>query len=524
MDENKINPELENSEETTEETTQEIQETTSAQEETTETVTEETTETVTETVTEETDEVVISEEKPKKKKKGKLVALIVLIVLLLSASAAMVVTLLSSNVNGEDIVLNVGDYDSNVGEFINVYSMYSYYASYYGFTDEQVKEYTLEELETVNMYYAKAVEAGYKLTDEEIAEIDENVNSVTTSAEAYSMTSEEYLEEYICKNYSMDMYRSYLEKQYLAQRYYTDNLDRIDDEIENDSSAVESKYDEVKADNDICDVSYWYFDSTDDNAKTNASAVVADVKGGKSFEDAVKAVTGDSEATPNKISGHTKSVVSSNFSSDAADWIFSTKDGKYENTKGTVTTIESNGVIYVLYVNNEPVKDEAVPVTLNYIKVAVGTDTTVKSETELNVTAKATANKIFKEFESGEVTAEAFATLSTTYGNNDDNLVTADTFSEITGDGSEDAAVELWAFDATRKVGDYALIEGDGCYYIVFYASKNDNAVWYQTALDLLKDDAYDAWAEAVKAEFEDKIVVYDEVIEKVVNYLAAQS
>lgn len=520
MDENKINPELENSEEMTEVPVQEIQETEVKQDETTEEKVEsvnDETETVEEPVEE---EVVISEEKPKKKKQGKIVALVVLILLIVGATVAMF-AVVNSNINGEDKVLSVGDYDSNVGEFINVYSMYSYYASYYNFTADQVKEYTLEELETVNTYYAKAIDAGYELTDEEIAEIDENVKSVTTQAETYSMSTEQYLEEYICKNYTMDMYRNYLEKQYLAQRYYTDNLEKIDTELENDSAAVQTKYDSVKTDNDICNVSYWYFDSTDDDAKTKASAIVADVKGGKSFDEAIKSVTGDSKAVSNKIVGRIKSVVSSNFSSDAANWIFSAKDGKYENGKGAITTIESNGVVYVLYVNAEPCKNESVPVTLNYIKVAVGTDTTVKSEDELKVTAKATANKILKEFESGEVTAEAFSKLSTTYGNNDDSLVTADVFSEITADGTNDASIEAWAFDSARKVGDYALIECDGCYYIVFYASKNENAVWYQTALDLLKDDAYEKWADDVKAEYKDKIVVYDDVIEKVVTYLS---
>lgn len=465
--------------------------------------------------------------KPKKKKKGLIALLVILIVIILAALAMIGIVLTSGvSVDVEKTVLTVDDVDSDAGEFINVYGAYSYYASYYGFTEDQIKEYTIDELVAVNSYYSKAIKEEYTLTEDELAEIETNITSLETAAESYGMTTEEYLEEYICKGYTLDMYREYLKKQYLAQKYYGDKIAEIEDQYASEESAdaVQAKYDADRTLYDLSDVSYWYFDSTEDDAQTQADAVVSKVNGGMGFEEAVRAVTGDSEAVPNSLAGYSESVIESNFSSTAAEWIFEIADNEYVNGTGSVTTLEENSVIYVLYVNNAPTKDEAVPVTVNYIRIDVSTDTAVKTDAELKLAAKATATSILGEFESGDITADAFASLRDTYDSNDDELVYGDVYEEMVADGSHDEAVESWAFDSARKVGDYALVEGDGCYYILYFTAVNEHPVWYQTALESLIEDAYNEWDAEITAEFEDKTVTYDDAIEEVIAYLTASA
>lgn len=465
--------------------------------------------------------------KPKKKKKGLIALLVILIVIILAALAMIGIVLTSGvSVDVEKTVLTVDDVDSDAGEFINVYGAYSYYASYYGFTEDQIKEYTIDELVAVNSYYSKAIKEEYTLTEDELAEIETNITSLETAAESYGMTTEEYLEEYICKGYTLDMYREYLKKQYLAQKYYGDKIAEIEEQYASEESAdaVQAKYDADRTLYDLSDVSYWYFDSTEDDAQTQADAVVSKVNGGMGFEEAVRAVTGDSEAVPNSLAGYSESVIESNFSSTAAEWIFEIADNEYVNGTGSVTTLEENSVIYVLYVNNAPTKDEAVPVTVNYIRIDVSTDTAVKTDAELKLAAKATATSILGEFESGDITADAFASLRDTYDSNDDELVYGDVYEEMVADGSHDEAVESWAFDSARKVGDYALVEGDGCYYILYFTAVNEHPVWYQTALESLIEDAYNEWEAEITAEFEDKTVTYDDAIEEVIAYLTASA
>lgn len=529
MDDNKFDPTLGNAEEENaaedvvveENTAETVEETT--EEVAAETV-EETTEEVAEETAEETEvEAVVTEEKPKKKKKvGKIILLSILGVILAAVVALFAVYSAKMNIDADKTVLSVGDVDSNVGEFINVYGAYSYYASYYGFSEDEVKGYTIDELVAVNTYYSKAVAEGMTLSEEEKAELEANIASITANAEASSMTADEYLEENLCKGYTMDAYRFYLEKQYLAQKYYAQAMEAINADYADGKGAdeVQKQYESDNVSYDLSDVSYWYFDSTDENAKTLADAVVEKVKDGTDFAKAVAEVTGDADAQPKSIKGKAKSVISSNFSTSAADWIFEIKDGEYVNGAGAVTALEEDKLVYVIYVNNAPSRDESIPVTVDYVRVDVGTDLTVKSEDELRLEAKATATSILADFESGNKTADDFAMLKTAYTNKD-SLVTPDVFSEITPDASGYEQVDEWVFNAERKVGDYALVEGDDCYFILFYTSVNNYEVWYQTALNVILESKYQDWDEQVNAEFEDKTVINDDVIAEVLEYLA---
>ena len=304
-----------------------------------------------------------------------------------------------------------------------------------------------------------------------------------------------------------------------------DEMEKLEAEYKDADDKVQAEYEGDKASYDLANVSYFYFDSTDETAQDKADAIVEKVKGGMDFAAAIVEVSGNADATPvDRLTGETKSVISGNFSSEAADWVFEIKDGNYVNGNGAVTTLVVDDVVYVLYADNSPSKNEAVPATVNYIKVEVGTDTTVKTEDELKLSAKASATKILAEFENGEKTEAAFTKLQDDCNSGDDTLVTGDTFSAIVAGDANDDAVDAWVFDSARKVSDYALVEGDGCYYILFYTSVNEHPVWYQTALNVILEEARTAWDEQVKAEFEDKTVVYDEAIEEAIAYITSSA
>ncbi len=464
-------------------------------------------------------------ESPKKKKKGKkaLVAvLIVVVVLGLVAVLAASLADAAKKIDVNKIVVSVGDVDSNAGEFVNTYSMYSYYAQYYGMTTEQVKEYAITELITVNTYYAKAIAEGYTLTEEDKAEIEASVANVETGAESSSMTAEEYLAQNICKGYTLDMYKSYVEKQLIAQRYYNDSLSAIDEEYKSVPEKVQKQYEEDRTLYDVADALYWYIDATEEKAKETANSVVAAVKGGKSFDDAVASV--DKDAKTSSLKGLSKNVIETNFSADAATWIFELDGKEYKNGAGSITTIESSSMIYIVYANNAPAKNEEIPVSVNYIKVSVGTDTTVKSEAELELAAKATANNLLASFKETAADDEAFTSLMAANESSSDGLVTAGAFENIVKGDENDEAVEAWAFDAARKNGDYEIIKGEDAYYLVYFVAADEYSVWYQTALNVLLESAYAEWDENVKAEYEDKTVTNDDVVEEVITYMTALS
>lgn len=466
--------------------------------------------------------------KKKKKGRGAKAAIVVLVLIMIVAIVSMVAVIIKSEnakIDLEQTVLSVNDVDSSAAEFYQIYMYYYGYNSYYQYSEEELKDLAIKQLVFTNALYAEATDAGYTLNDEDNALIEEQLASVTQTAEASSMTADEYLDSNYCKGFTLDMFREIVEKNQLAQRYYTDKMTAIEEQYKGDDgkAKIEAEYKENKLDYDLSDVSYWYFDASEETAQADADAVVAQVKNGKAFTDAIKSVTGDSEAVPNNLAGYSKSELESgNFAEAAIEWIFEeNEDGSYKNGAGAVTTVDDESVIYVLYVNDAPGRDETLPVTAYYIQVDVSTDDSIKTENELKLQAKSTADAILKEFEKTDKSVKSFTELVYEHDNGDNDLVSGDVFEELKNDGTEDEAVEAWAFDEARKTGDYALVEGDGCYYILFFAEKAEAAVWYQTALNNLIVNEAGSFETSIIEKYEAITVTNDEAVNEVVAYVA---
>ncbi len=549
MDENKINPELDNTNETEDTQAQPVaaDETETVQIE--ETTTEENgnleqLEAVSENSDAEEDEsgesdesdeevALAQDEKPKKKKRKALKVVIgILVAIVIAFVALMVVAIISMDedaaelsVDADAAAITIDDVEINAGEFVYMYSYFcSYYSSYY--TSEQLVEYATEQLVYVNSLYKQAVDAGYTLSEDDYAEIDATIASVEESAEAYSITVDEMLEDYyFCEGYTVDMFRKYLEKEYLANAYYEDELAKIEAKYytgDESASLIEDEYNSNMTAYDLSNASYYYFDSTEEGAQNTVDSIIAKVEAGTSFEDALASVA-DVESV-SSLQGYSMSVVTSNFSADVADWLFEMdENGEYVNGAGSIASFTEDDVLYVVYVDESPARDEQIPVTVEYILVEADTDTTVKTEDELMLAAKSTAASILSEFEdAGDLSADAFIALEDTYNNGDNELVTGSYFESMVNDGTYDEAVAEWVFDDARVVGDYAIVEGDGCYYILYYASVNDNPVWYDSIAYTLYNEAVTSWSDEVIASYEDIIVKDEDVINAVVEYVDA--
>lgn len=463
----------------------------------------------------------------KKKNKSSAVILAILIVILLAATGYLIYFIVNSNSSSkldlDKTVVTINGVENSAADYMQIFAYYYAYNSYYQYTDEQLKEMVLEEFIFMDTFYANAIAEGYTLTEEDQATIDDYVSRVTTGAEEASMTVDEYLEESVCKGYTLDMYRSYLEKQQIVEKYYKDNMEKIEAEFSGSDAAekVEAEYAANNTLYDLCDVSRWQIDSTDENA-VNADDIIAQVKAGKTFDEAIATVTGDSDAKSTEMKGYTYDILGTNFSQEAADWMFEKNDaGAYVNGTGSVTTVESNGMTYILYVNNAPSRDMTVPATVQYIQVTVGTDTTINTEAELKVTAKASATKILNDFNSGDRSAEAFEALVDFYADGEEDLITAAVLSNVTNDGSSAPEIEAWAADTNRKAGDCEVVEGDDCYYVLFFVERAKNPVWYQSAYDNLVSNAKAQWQEnIVDLDNTEQAVTDDEAIDKIIAYV----
>ena len=470
---------------------------------------------------------------PKKKKsKGAIALLVILVALLLAATAFFVSVVMKSTasqrIDHDAIAVTVGDDEITVGEYLYWFAYvdayyYNYYSYYYSqIPEDQIKSDTLNQLAHTSALYNKAVQAGYELSEEDKAQIDENMQGYTQAAEASSVSVDDYVAKNFGKGYTLEMLRTYLEKQAVAYKYYEDVMTGIEEDFRNSDveDKVEKAYNANKGMYDLADVIYCYFDATDENAEKNANAVVAAIKGGMSFEEAVKSVKGDAESISDSLTGLYKDAISANFNEDAAKWIFEVDaDGNYVNGKGAATTLEAGGVVYVIYVNDAPARNSSIPVSLDFVQINVSTEDTIKSEAELKLQAKSKATTLFAEFEKTDKTAEAFAEFAQKANADESGLVKASSEKDIVADGSHDGAFEKWMSEDGRKAGDYALVEGEnGEYYIVFVTAVSENPVWYNSVFGSLLEAELKAWEDEFIAGYEDKIVSDGEVINNAVT------
>lgn len=470
-------------------------------------------------------------EKKKNKNKGekhKNKAIIAVIIVLLLAATGCLLYFVISNTTGskgnfEKTIVSVDGVDSNVGEFVSYYTYYQSYYSYYGqsVTEDQLKQTVLEYMEYNNALYKAATDAGITLSEEDQSSINEQTEYLSQSAEQQSMSSEDLLEQSYGKGYTVEMYNAFVEKQTYIQLYQEKIIKEIEDKYSGDNakSAVEAEYKSNKKNYDKCDVSYCYLESSATDSKTKADAIVKAVNSGTAFADAVKASLGSVDSIK-ALSGYGYSEISENFNTTVADWIFAQDtSGNYTGTKGKVTTITEDGVIYIVYVNNAPARDETYPVTAEYIFVKTGTSD-IKTADELKLTAKSTAEGIYNEYVKAGSNASAFTSVTSKYENAGNSLISTDTYEGITADGSHDTGVETWLFDKARKVGDCAVVEGTDGYYVLFYESKASQPSWYTTISDTLVSNAKSQWVTDFQASYKDKITVYDDVVTEAIAYI----
>ena len=131
--------------------------------------------------------------KKKKMKTGAKVVIGILVSILaitVLGMAAIFIASLPPKVDLEDVAVSVDGVDSTAAEFYQTYIYYYSYNSYYGYSDAQLKELTIDQLVFTNTLYAEAMKNGFELSEEAKAELADQIASVRTTAEAESMSAD----------------------------------------------------------------------------------------------------------------------------------------------------------------------------------------------------------------------------------------------------------------------------------------------------------------------------------------------
>lgn len=373
---------------------------------------------------------------------------------------------------------------------------------------------SLKYLQTYLAYAKLAKEAGMTLDDDELADIDEQVESIRSSAESNDYSLDRYLTKIYGKGVNEKLLREVMEERQLAYKYAQQKQEDVetgvtDAQIEEEYTANPAEYALVTLNGFVvsADTSAIADDATDDektaateaamaDAKAKAEGYAAKVNSAETLLEQAKAYNSTATEASVKLEDVTGTTLASTFSQAASDWAYAA-----ERAVGDVTVVETSKGYAVLYMAVLPHKDMSKPVDVRHILIQFDTTTDESGNTVALTSAEKEAyyqqaQAIYNQFLENP-TEENFATLA---NNNSD-----DTGSNTNGGLYEDVhvgdmvtAFNDWCFDPNRKPGDSGIIETNYGYHVMYYVGNDNEETWKSTVRSALASDALSAFDDEI--------------------------
>ena len=373
---------------------------------------------------------------------------------------------------------------------------------------------SLKYLQTYLAYAKLAKEAGMTLDEDELADIDEQVESIRSSAESNDYSLDRYLTKIYGKGVNEKLLREVMEERQLAYKYAQQKQEDVetgvtDAQIEEEYTANPAEYALVTLNGFVvsADTSAIADDATDDektaateaamaDAKAKAEGYAAKVNSAETLLEQAKAYNSTATEASVKLEDVTGTTLASSFSQAASDWAYAA-----ERAVGDVTVVETSKGYAVLYMAVLPHKDMSKPVDVRHILIQFDTTTDESGNTVALTSAEKEAyyqqaQAIYNQFLENP-TEENFATLA---NNNSD-----DTGSNTNGGLYEDVhvgdmvtAFNDWCFDPNRKPGDSGIIETNYGYHVMYYVGNDNEETWKSTVRSTLASDALSAFDDEI--------------------------
>lgn len=401
---------------------------------------------------------------------------------------------------------------------------------------ESFKQSAIDRAQYVEAYYAKAVAAGYKLDDDAESEIDETIENYRSQAAEDSYSLNGYLKASFGAGFTERVFRKQLEKEQMASKY----AEKIQEDYK---EAVTDKYvlSEYKKNSkkyDFADIHYYKFagetltaaDNESDAAlakrqKKANNALYKDAQGVydsvtdlDSLETALKKYLASQKTTEEETTDTTETTetettnttelaisdyeaISSAVGTKGADWVYGARKA------GDKTIIKDEANAYIIIVDKPAYTGHSVDVRHCLVKFdAADEDNVTDSEKKV---AKVTAEKLLKDWKSGDATEKTFAKLATDNSEDDGSKDDGGLYAGIRIKDSYEQAFLDWSFDPARKVGDTGIIETSYGYHIMYFSKDNtDDIDQYNTIRENKAQDEYDAYDKKLLADDGDFVPV----------------
>lgn len=360
---------------------------------------------------------------------------------------------------------------------------------------DYLKNETISALQTYKILYAEAIKAGYKLTDDEQKSIDDQVEELRNTAAENKYSLNAYLKASYGKGINEKFLRKQLEMQNIVSRYQSDTSKKLTDSYS--AADIKAVYDKDHSAYNAVDARTLSFaietltakdGETSEQLAARQKAAAAKVKA--EAEAALKACTSEkafleqakkkNSSTENydaesatALNEAAKSTITSYVSEDAAKWAFDSAR-KAGDVKLFEVGSDGNVSSYViLYINKGSYAPMASNVRHILISFTDNASSSSEATDEQKKAAKASADKIYKEWQSGAKTEDSFAALAKEKSKDTGSAADGGLISGITSSANYVESFRNWATDSGRKVGDTGIVESEYGYHIMYYSGSD---------------------------------------------------
>lgn len=378
---------------------------------------------------------------------------------------------------------------------------------------EAFKGAAVEYAQSVVAYYTEAIEAGYELSEDEQAEINETIESYREEAASSNYSLNAYLKASFGAGFNEKTFRKQLEMETIAQNYSEDKASELNASFTDDE--VLAEYEANKKNYNYADIRYYSLaisaltaneaetkESLEErqnaeNAKVEAEAkaIFDKITTEESFVEAVKAAeeSKDDKTTLSEIATYNSVVAAT--SEEAADWAFDST-----RKAGEKKMITGEKAVYIIYIVKPSYAMNSVDV--RHCLVQFDTEDTENVTDTQKKLAYEEAKTLLDEWAAGEKTEESFAAM---VKDNTDDTASAETGGLYEGIRTTDNyvdAFEDWSFDDARKAGDTGIIETEYGYHIMYFVSDNtDDSDWENAIRTAKGQEAMTTYQEELLAE-----------------------
>lgn len=365
----------------------------------------------------------------------------------------------------------------------------------------------------------EAKKAGFEITEEMQAEIDEQIEStieqLAESAEENDYSLDNYISKSCGEGLTEKSYRELINRDLIVEEYLTWYEENISETITDDD--VKSYYEDNKADYDLADARLFaisYAEAEEDSesedptyTKKEAKKLATEFKN-KITDEASFVKLAKEYALPSQVESYeedsatlAEGLVKSSIvdvAANVAEWLF---DDARKAGDSAVIDEEDSEVYYIVYVVS-PAAPDTLTAGADVRHILVEAATTgedsegnevdlSEDEIEANFTAaKKEAEKILKEWKDGDATEDSFAALATEKTDDTGSTETGGLYEDITSTSSYVPEFLDWAL-ASHKVGDTGIIKTDYGYHVMYFVGAEEMEKWESDVRDAIATEEF---------------------------------